>query len=227
MTASPIVLSKETIDILKIAASVNQNLLFREGSNLVWSKSVAGNVILKTEVAEEFPCEFPVYNLNELLSSLTLFKAPELLFNEKYIVITEAGMKKGPKLQYKASAKEVLVFPSKNAQLPAWDASFKLPRSILNQVVKASGVIQAPDLQIVGSEDGIVLKVIDKVSVENVMEIPVSDDPQTKSFAADLKVENLKLIDDDYDVNLSFLGIVNFASARMNLYVSMETSSKV
>jgi hypothetical protein len=228
MTTKSITLSKETLEILKTAFAVNQNLLIREDSNLIWSMSVGKNVVLKTEVAEIFPVEFPVYNLGELLASLTLFKTPELTFSDKHVLITEAGQKKGTKLKYVASAKELLVYPSKTNPEPAWDAEFNLSVDALSQIVKASGVLNAPDIQIVGSDDGITINVCDKKNKDaNVLSIPVVDVPQANSFTVDLRVENLKLIPGDYQVQLSFKGLVKFTSARMALFVSMETSSKL
>ena len=225
---TPITLSKETLEILKTAFAVNQNLMIREDSNLIWSMSVSKNIVLKTEVAETFPVDFPVYNLGEFLSALTLFKAPELAFTDKIVTITEGGLKKGPKLKYIASAKELLVYPTKANPDPAWDAEFKLTADVLSQIVKASGVLSAPDIQVVGSSDGIVISVCDKKNPgANVLSIPVSDEPQDKDYTVDLRVENLKLMPDDYTFQLSFKGLVKFTSPRMSLFVAMEASSRL
>jgi hypothetical protein len=156
-----------------------------------------------------------------------LFKTPELTFTEKFVTITESGQTKGTKLKYVASAKELLVYPSKANPDPSWDATFKLTADTLAQIIKASGVIGAPDIQVIGSGDGISINVCDKKNPSaNVMTIPVSDEPQS-TYTVDLRVENLKLLADEYTVNISFKGLVKFTSARMALFVAMEASSKV
>jgi hypothetical protein len=225
---SKVVLSPATIEILKVSAQVNQNLLFRADSNLVWSMSVAKNLVLKTTVAETFPVEFPVYNINEFLASIALFSKPELDFTDTVVTISEAGVKKGTKLKYVASAKQILVFPTKEAPEPEYGVEFKLTAATLAQILKASGVLAAPDLSIKSSEEGVSLRVFDKKNPSaNVLEIPITSDVSGAFFTADIRIENLKLLPDEYDVFISARGIAKFTSSKMNLFVSLETSSSL
>ena len=64
-------ISKETIDILKNFAGVNSNILIRKGKTLA-TISTAKNIFAKADVAEDFPEEVAVYDLNSLLALLTL-----------------------------------------------------------------------------------------------------------------------------------------------------------
>lgn len=222
---SKIILSKETISLIKISASVNQNLVFRQDSNLIWSMSVAKNVVFKAEAEETFPVDFYIYNINEFLGALTLFKNPELDFTDRVVTITEAGQSKGTKLRYGASAKEVLIYPTKQTSLPPADVEFNLTTEIIQQIQKAAGILNAPDLAVIGDGSSITLKVFDKKnSAVGVVDIPVSVTTD-KKFQADIKIENLKLLVDNYVMSISFKGLSFFVSDKMSLFVALETTS--
>ena len=66
-------ISKETIDILKNFAGVNSNILIRKGKTLA-TISTAKNIFAKADVAEDFPEEVAIYDLNSLLALLTVME---------------------------------------------------------------------------------------------------------------------------------------------------------
>ena len=81
-------LSKETLAIIKNYASINSNLLIKPGNKL--STIAVGSTILSTStVTDNFDKEFPIYDVNEFLSALSLFEDPDLEFSDKYVTISQ------------------------------------------------------------------------------------------------------------------------------------------
>ena len=83
-------LSEHTTSVLKNFASINQNLVIKEGKTIS-TMSAMKNIVAKAEVDEDFPREVAIYDLNEFLASLSLFTTPVLDFSEKFVMITEDG----------------------------------------------------------------------------------------------------------------------------------------
>ena len=81
-------LSEQTKEILKNFSSINQNLLIKSGKTLT-TMSAMKNIVAKAEVEESFPKEFAIYDLNEFLAALSLFKSPVLDFDEQFVTIKE------------------------------------------------------------------------------------------------------------------------------------------
>ena len=68
-------LSSNTTMVLKNFATINQNLVIKEGSELLTMSSMK-NIVAKATVEENFPKEIAIYDLNEFLASLSIFKSP-------------------------------------------------------------------------------------------------------------------------------------------------------
>ena len=71
-------LSSNTTMVLKNFATINQNLVIKEGSELLTMSSMK-NIVAKATVEENFPKEIAIYDLNEFLASLSIFKSPVFL----------------------------------------------------------------------------------------------------------------------------------------------------
>jgi len=97
-------ISKETIDILKNFAGVNSNILIRKGKTLA-TISTAKNIFAKADVAEDFPEEVAVYDLNSLLALLTLMENQNVEFGDKSLTIS----KDNGKFEYFYSSPSVIV----------------------------------------------------------------------------------------------------------------------
>ena len=85
-------ISKETIDILKNFAGVNSNILIRKGKTLA-TISTAKNIFAKADVAEDFPEEVAIYDLNSLLALLTLMENQDVEFGDKSLTISKDNCK--------------------------------------------------------------------------------------------------------------------------------------
>ena len=92
-------LSNQTISVLKNFASINQNLVIKEGNEFT-TMSAMKNIVAKAEVEEIFPKEVAIYDLNEFLAALSLFTNPILDFDDGFVMITEENSNRGTSLKY-------------------------------------------------------------------------------------------------------------------------------
>lgn len=216
-------LTKQTIDVLKHFSQINSNLLITEGNNL---KTVAINktIYASADVDTEFPQEFGIYNLGEFLNVLALFKNPVLNFTAKEVVVSERDNPK-TKVKYREASKDILSFPDKPAREPKYDVEFNLSEDILAQVLKASGVIGAPDIQFTGDDNGISVILLDKKNPTNTFNMQITDSAVAAPFKFNFKVDNIKLIPGAYKVSISSKGLGKFSSDAVTVLVSMESDS--
>ena len=70
-TLTDMKLSDKTIKLLKNFSSINQSILFKEGSKLR-TISVMKNILAEATVDEEFPKDFGIYDLVQFLNGLDL-----------------------------------------------------------------------------------------------------------------------------------------------------------
>ena len=85
-------LSESTVEVLKNFATINQSILFTDGKELN-TVAVQKNLLGSATVAETFKSpngEFAIYDLNEFLSTLSLFEDPDVEFGEQFATISDS-----------------------------------------------------------------------------------------------------------------------------------------
>ena len=219
-------LSEHTVDVLKNFASKNQNLVIKEGSTLT-TMSAMKNIVAKAEVEESFDKEVAIYDLNEFLASISLFTNPILEFDEGFVTIKEENNPKNS-LKYFYSDPSVVTSPNKTITMPSKEVSFILNGENLNRLKGAAGVIQAPDLVLEKNNTDVFLTVKDKKNdTANTFSIDVDTVADGSDFKFFFKVENLKLMDGDYEVDISSKDISHLASSNKDVeyWVALEPES--
>ena len=219
-------ISESTKEVLKNFAEINQNLLINPGKKLS-TISTMKNILAKAEIEEEFPQELGIYDMHEFLGTLGLFQKPVLTFDKKNMVINEEGI--STSTNYYFSDPSVLVSPTKDIKMPPVDVSFTLTQTDLAKVKKASAVMQLPDITVTAETGGdIFLKAVDsKNSTSNDYKVKVGENAPA-NFTFHFKAENFKLIDGDYDVEISKSLISHFKhrSKSIEYWIALEQTSK-
>ena len=221
-------LSNETVSILKNFATINQNLMVKEGSSLA-TMSAMRNIVAISTVKETWPTDFAIYDLNEFLAALSLFEKPDLEFRDDFVIMSEDGRI----LKYWFSDSSVVTTPSKEIVMPECEVSFSLENSLLSNVQKAAAVIGVPDMVLEGMNRGIaLLKVTDKKNAtanDYAVKIDVNnDDGKNLPYKFWFKVENLKLLSGAYDVGVSSKNISHFVNKNVDIryWIALEPESK-
>ena len=219
-------LSEHTTSVLKNFASINQNLVIKEGKTIS-TMSAMKNIVAKAEVDEDFPREIAIYDLNEFLAALSLFNNPVLDFSENFVTITEEG-KTGNSLKYFYSDPSVVTTPSSEITMPETEVKFSLDSGDLSKVQRAASVIGSPDLVLEKNGTGSYLTVKDKKNdTANNYSLDV-DAEGNGEYNFFFKVDNLKLLPTNYDVNVSSKNISHFKSQAGNAveyWIALEPES--
>ena len=218
-------LSSNTTMVLKNFATINQNLVIKEGSELLTMSSMK-NIVAKATVEENFPKEIAIYDLNEFLASLSIFKSPVLEFEEQYLTIKEEDQPH-KKLTYFYSDPSVVQSPTNTITMPSEEVKFHLDINKLLEMKRAAGVIGSPDMVLQKSSGNSSLLVKDKkndTANNYSSDISTDGDGEYKFF---FKVENLKLFDGDYNVKISSKNISHFKNDKSNIeyWIALEPES--
>ena len=216
-------LSDKTISVLKNFSSINQSILFKEGSKLR-TISVMKNILAEATVTEEFMKDFGIYDLNQFLNGLSLHQSPELDFkNDGYVVIREGRSRSK---YFFADPNVIVTPPEKDITLPTEDVCFEVSTDQLEKLLKASAVYQLPDLSAVGEAGVIKLVVRDKKNdTSNDYAVVVGE--TDKEFSFNFKVENIKVLPGTYEVVVSQKLLSRFTSKNHDLiyYIALEPDS--
>ena len=217
-------LSDKTLSFLKNFSTINQSLLFKQGSKLR-TISVMKNILAEATIDEELPKDFGIYDLSQFLNiNTTLFQSPELDFeNEGYVMIREGRQRQR---FFFADPSVIVTPPDKSLELPTEDVSFELKTDQLDRLLKAAAISQLPDLCVVGENGAVKLLVRDKKNdTSNDYSVTVGETDKTFSF--NFKVENIKILPGTYNVVVSSKLLSKFTSTNHDLtyYIALEPDS--
>ena len=220
---NPMKLSDSTLSLLKNFSSINQSILFKEGSKLR-TISVMKNILAEATVSEDFARDFGIYDLNQFLNGLSLHQKPELDFaNDGYVVIKEGRSRSK---YFFADPSVIVTPPDKEISLPSEDVCFELTTTVLEKLLKAAAVYQLPDISAVGEAGVVKLVVRDKKNdTSNAHEEVVGETDETFNF--NFKVENIKILPGSYEVVVSQKLLSRFKSKNHDLtyYIALEPDS--
>ena len=225
MKLRPVVmkLSDSTLSLLKNFSTINQSILFKQGSKLR-TISVMKNILAEATITEELPQDFGIYDLGQFLNGMGLHQSPELDFqNDNHVVIKEGKMRSK---YFFADPNVIITPPDKPLSLPSEDVSFELSTDQLDKLLKAAAIYQLPDLCAVGENGVVKLVVRDKKNeTSNVFSITVGETDAIFSF--NFKVENIKILPGTYDVVVSQKLLSRFSSKNHDLvyYIALEPDS--
>lgn len=217
-----VILSNQTLHVLKNYSTINSSILIREGNQLK-TISVGENAIAQYTCEETFPQTFGIYDLNEFLLGLTLFQNPTLEFdNESYVTIRGRGRS----AKYYFSDPEITLksAPEKNINFPGADIEFNLTQEDLLAIQKAASVYGLPDLVFCSNDDGISLNLRDSENDTSNDYSQVVVGESTGNYELPVKVENIRLHPGDYHVKVSQKLISEWKHQKLDLvyYIALE-----
>jgi hypothetical protein len=216
-------ISKSTLDILKNYASINTNILVREGNTLA-TISTGKNIFSRVTISETFDREFAIYDLNSLLALLSLMEDTDVAFGETSITI---GKDRSQFEYYYADPSIVVAAPDKTIEVDE-HYKFALSAEEVNMVMKAAAIVSAPMLSVVAKGGTVTLSVGDPSTPKsNTFRHVIGE--SDLDFDCRLAVENFKVISGDYDVTLSkkkFM-YLSSTSSDMKYWLALEPSSVI
>ena len=224
MTSTTTSISKQTFNILKNFSSINSNLFVKAG-NKISTISPSKNVMAEAIVDETFDSQFGVWDLNKFLGIVSLLEDPEFMFEEKCVVVTGVN---GSSVKYYFADPALLTYPTKQVKTPSVAITFDLMADQFRELQRSGAALQLSDLCIVskGTEVLAVVKDI-KDPTTNVFTLPVGSNPEEATFSFNFKLDNLKLFEGDYSVEISKTVISQFTHKNLDLkyWIAMENTS--
>jgi hypothetical protein len=215
-------LHEQTLKVLKNFSGINQSILIVPGTEI---RTIAErtNILAIYESDDEFPQEFAIYDLNQFLGAVSLFKSPKLEFFESYVRISGTGA--SAVKYFFAEPSAITSAVDKNIKIKEWDISFELSAETLAEVQKSAQVLGLPHMLVVGEDDMIKLVITENaIDTSNAMEIPVRD-WDGENFLHAFRIDFLKIIPGDYKVQITSKGISLWENknGRLSYYISLET----
>jgi hypothetical protein len=179
--------------------------------------------VAKATVPDTFTKRFAMYDLGQLINTVTSFDKPNLNFNDVQVVINNEGTSYKTKLTY-ADESGIKVPPEKPISLPTIDATCNIKTEDLRTVQRQLGVLNLPEIAIVGDGANVYIQTMDsKNPSSNEFSIVVGS--TDKNFKAIFKAENIKIIPGEYQIDICSKGISHFKGKDIEYWIAVESNS--
>ena len=218
-------ISNDTLSVLRNFSSINPNVVLKPGQE-VKTISEAKNILAVADIAEDFPTEMGIYDLNEFLSVVNLVNDPQLNFGDNHVDVVGGNSK----VKYFFSDTSILTTPQKDITMPDCEVTVSFTDDILSQIRKAASALGHSEMSITATDEGVNIKVFDsKDSSANIYNIQLANDAGYKEGQFDfvININNLKLVDGDYEVNFSSKLISEWKNTTkpVRYYIALEKNS--
>jgi hypothetical protein len=218
-------LSENTFSVLKNFASINSGIVLRKG-NTQKTISPEQTILVEAVLADDFPETFGIYDLNQFLGNVTTLNSPELFFDNQSVKMNDGEIE----LNYYGCSPNLIVCPpdGKDLVMSNPDITFNISQASLQKLLKISAMNSLPNVTIFGKEGGLHLRSHElKNDTSNYadMKIGLHDG---SDFTASFKTENLRMIPDDYSVQIKLNGFSCWTNKNNTLkyFIAIERGNK-
>jgi len=222
---STVTFSKNTLSILKNFSNLNSNLLVKPG-NVIKTITPSKNGMAVATVEEDFDTEFGIWDLNKFLGVISLFGNPSFDFGEKSVKIKNGG---NSVVNYYYSEPRLLTVPTKDVVMPSVSISTTMLEKQFVELQKAAAVMQLPDLVFTSDDDSIIAMVCDiSDPTSNSYKVTLDTwDAPVPNFMFHFKMENVKILAGDYQINFAKNIVGEFVNKSISLkyWFAMESNT--
>lgn len=214
-------LSENTLAVLKNFASINSGVVLGSGK-IQKTISPEKSIMVEAHLEDDIPSKFGIYDLNQFLGNVTTLRNPELTFTANDVTLDDGDLS----LTYHACSPNLIISPpDKELVLKNVDVSFSLPNATLQKLLKVATMNGLPNLTVIGKDGELRLKIHEKANdTSNHGSVKIGD-YVGEDFTATFKTENLKLLPDDYNVQVQKNAFARFENVNKTLtyFVALET----
>jgi len=218
-------LNENTVSVLKNFANIQPNLVVNEG-NLVKTIAEAKNIFGTATLDQSFPNSFGIYDLNEFLGVIGLVDNPSLVFGDKYVTISDSTGRSSVK--YHFSDPSILTSSDRDIPMPESEVNFELDAATLNKILRAASTLGHEKMVIRPKDGALDISVTDvNDATSNSFSITVPGNYSSDNFSVVMNISNLKLLEDDYSVEISSKLLSRFTAKnkKVSYFIAMEKSS--
>ena len=214
-------LSEYTMAVLKNFSTINSGLVLNPGT-LQRTMSPEKSVLVEAELDDSMPIKFGIYDLNLFLGNISTLSNPEVTFTKDEGVMSDGTFT----LNFKPCSPELIISPpDKSLSIDEPDAVFDLSSALIAKILRLASMNTLPFLSVSGNAGGLFLQAHDKNnSSANYAKTRMGDWTGTE-FNISIKTENVKMIPDDYLVEVKTGKFAKFTSRNRKLvyFVALET----
>lgn len=213
-------LSDYTLTVLKNFSTINSGIVLRQG-NIQKTISPEKYILVEAEIDDSFPTHFGIYDLNQFLGNVTTLANPNLTFDDKTVLMEDDTFT----LLYMSCPPELIISPpDKELTIKDPDVSFDLSNAVFQKIIRLSSMNSLPHLSVIGKNGELKLQTHEKSNPTSNHASTKIGDYSGKDFVATFKTENLKIINDDYTVEVKSGAFAKFTSKtrKLTYFVCLE-----
>lgn len=215
-------LSENTLAILKNFSSINSGVVLQKG-NVQKTISPEQTILVEAHLEDDMPETFGIYDLNQFLGNVTTLKSPELKFSSESVVMDDGDMQ----LNYYSCSPSLIISPpqGRDLVLKNVDVSFALSNNTLTKLLRLAAMNNLTHLTVIGKNGELRLQTHEKANDTSNFASTKIDDYTGKDFVVSFKTENLRLIPDNYNVEIAIGGFAKFvnASGKLTYFIALES----
>jgi hypothetical protein len=214
-------MNERTLTVLKNFAGINSGLVLRPGK-VQKTVSPENTILVEAHLEDDFVTTFGIYDLNQFLGNVTTLNSPELNFSDTNVLMKDGDLE----LNYYSCSPNLVNSPPEGKELVMKDpdVSFNLSYTTLQKLLKLAAMNDLSNLSVIGKDGGIHIKTHDaKNDTSNSASSKIAD-YQGADFNVMFKVENLKLIPDDYTVEIKVGGFTCWTNktGTLKYFIALE-----
>ena len=214
-------LNERTLTVLKNFAGINSGVVLRKGK-VQKTMSPEQTILVEAHLEDDLPEVFGIYDLNQFLGNVTTLSSPDMIFTENSVIMNDGELS----LNYYSCSTNLIISPPEGKDLVMKDAdvTFDLSQATLQKMLKLSAMNNLPNISVIGKGGELRLQTHEvKNDTSNFASIKIGEYTGA-DFNVSFKTENLKLIPDDYEVQIKVGGFSRFTNKTKTLkyFIAME-----
>lgn len=191
-------ISNKTLSLLQSFAQISSNLLVKPGKKLA-TRNAVNSIQARAVVDETFPQQFAIYDLNQLLSLISVSQNPDIDFGDKSLTIRSEN---GGEIEYFYADESLITAPNENAPTLEDIYTFKMTGNDIQTIIKTASIVSATMLNIVSEKGKVTLSINDpKNSTSHSYKKPLGD--ADVSFNVKMAIDSFKVVPDEYNVRVA------------------------
>jgi gp45 sliding clamp, C terminal len=217
-------LTARTIEIIKNFAAISPNgMVFPVGEKIA-VQPIMGTILGVAQIDETIPTAFAISDVIQFVSCITSFTVPFLDIQSNKIVVRDANdTEQGQFVLNQASlnvvkAPRMIKFP-----ISPEVTVVQLSKDLYTRILKSSGIVQSPQIAIVGDGKEISFRGINKDNTGvNQYVVSVGKTKETFRFVMDINMFNKLYRASDYIVEIDQQGCAKFCGDRIDYFIAAD-----
>lgn len=191
-------ISQKTLSIWQTFAQISTNLLVKPG-NKILTKNAVGSIQGRAEVEEQFPVQFAIYDLSQLLSLINVSQDADIEFGEKSMLIKYGN---DSEVEYYYADASLITQPPENPPGMEKLYTFKMTANDITAINKTASIVSSTMISVIGDKGQAILTISDpKNSTSHSYKKTLG--PCEQTFNVKMAVDSFKPTADEYTVSIT------------------------